>query len=127
VATRIESRAQIGRLDDEGIIRVRAKPGVDLTLEDAQDLIQKLGAMGGGRRRPALIDLTGIRSISREARTYLRGPQTAGIESAAALLVGSPLSQVIGRFLIGFGEGLFPARLFTSELEALAWLSSSPG
>lgn len=106
---------------------VRAKPGVDLTLEDAQDLIEKLGALGGGRRRPALLDLTGIRSISREARTYLRGPQTAGIESAAAFLVGSPLSQAIGRFLTGFGEGLFPARLFISELEALAWLRSSDG
>src|SRR4051812_28148706 len=33
----VESRAQIAWLDEQGIIRARSKPGVDLTRDDAED------------------------------------------------------------------------------------------
>ena len=41
---------------------------------------------------------------------------------AIALLVGSPLSRVIGNFFVGLNRSTFPLRLFTSEEEAIAWL-----
>jgi hypothetical protein len=44
------------------------------------------------------------------------------VESAAALLIGSPLTRAIGNFFMGLNKPLIPTRLFTSETEALAWL-----
>jgi hypothetical protein len=39
-----------------------------------------------------------------------------------ALLVGSPVTRVIGNFFIGLNKPRWPVRLFRSESDALAWL-----
>ena len=77
-----------------------------------------------GRRRPVLVDMTDVRSMNRDARMYYAGPETAAVECAAALLVGSPLTSVIGNFFLGLNKPLIPTRLFTREEEALTWLGS---
>lgn len=76
-----------------------------------------------GRRLPALVDLRSVRSQSAEARAYLTGPEAHRICSAAALVVGSPISQVVGRFLLHVNRPAAPTRLFTCEREAEAWLA----
>lgn len=118
----VETRTQTVWLDAEGIIRAQFKHNCDVNLEDAQESIRKIGEVGAGTPRPTLVDLSGTRSIDREARKYFAGPETAKVESAAALLVKSPLSRAIGNFFMGMNKALTPARLFTSEPEALAWL-----
>jgi hypothetical protein len=120
----VESRAQLVWLDSEGILHARSKLHCDLNLEDAQEIIRKVGELGGGKPRPILVDLTHMRSMSREARKYFASPEPAKVESAAALLVKSPLAKAIGNFFMGLNKSLIPARLFTSEAEALAWLRS---
>ena len=95
---------------------------MDLELEDAREIITRLRTLGGLVPRPILVDLTAIKSMSRGARQYFSGPDTAKVQSAAALLVGSPLARAVGNFFMGFNKGLIPARLFTSEAEALEWL-----
>ncbi|MFO0751170.1 MAG: STAS/SEC14 domain-containing protein [Myxococcota bacterium] len=119
---RIESKSQIAWLDGEGILRVDSKPGTVVTLEDVRDIVAKMVVICAGRRRPILVNLAGAASVSREARTYIAGPDTARIQSAAALLVTSPLARAIGNFFIGLNKSLIPTRLFTAEAAALAWL-----
>lgn len=121
-ALHLESGGQVVSLDAEGIFRARSKPKAEITLEHAQDIIRQIAKVNAGARRPILVDLTGARSISRDARQYFAGPETAKVESAAALLVHSPLSRVLGNFFMGMNKALTPTRLFTSEPEALAWL-----
>jgi hypothetical protein len=118
----VETRAQFVWLDSGGILRARSKPQCDITLADAEEIIRKIGALVGGTPRPILVDLTDTRSMSRDARKYFASPETAKVETAAALLVRSPLAKAIGNFFMGMNKGLIPARLFTSEPEALAWL-----
>ncbi len=119
----IETRAQIVQLEADGILRARTKPNVDLNLEDARAIIPAISTLCDGVRRPILVDLTGIKSMTREARVYFAGPETAAVESAAALLVASPIARAVGNFFIGFNKALIPARLFTSEPAALEWLA----
>jgi hypothetical protein len=119
---RIETKAQVAWLTDGGLLRATSKPGVDLTLEDAEDLIRQLAAQSNGIRRPILVDLTGLKSMSRDARAYFAGPETAKVESAAALLVLSPMARAIGNFFMGLNKGATPARIFTSEPLAIEWL-----
>jgi hypothetical protein len=119
---RFETRAQVVWLDPNGILRAQSKLNVDLTLEDAQDVVRQIGGLCKDQRRPILVDLTGLKSMSRDARKYFSGPETAKVESAAALLVNSPIAKAIGNFFMGLNKGLIPARLFTSEAQALEWL-----
>jgi hypothetical protein len=118
----LESKAQFASLDAEGILHVTAKPGASIALEDAQEIMRLLGVLGAGRPRPSLIDLTGMKAMSREARTYFAGPETGKIEKAAALLITSPLGRALGNFFMGLNKPIIPTRLFTSQDQALVWL-----
>lgn len=124
MAQRCDVRAQIISLDDDGIIRTRMQPGVfDLELADAQDVIRAVTTVSGGVRRPVLVDLRELRSMTRECRKYFAGPETAAAEAAVALLVVSPVGRAVGNFFMGLNKPLVPTRLFTSEPEAMVWLS----
>jgi hypothetical protein len=119
---RLETRTQAVWLSDEGIVHARLKPHIELDLADAEEAIRAITTVSRGARRPVFVDMTAIKFMSRDARMYFAGPETANVESAAALLVRSPLTRAIGNFFLGLNKPLFPTRLFTSESEALAWL-----
>ena len=121
----VEVRTQVIWRDGDGIIRVRIKPHIDLNLVDAQEALRAITVLCEGRKRPVLVDITEIKSMDREARVFFAGPETAQVESAAALVVRSPLTRAIGNFFMGLNKPLFPTRLFTSEAEALTWLKSN--
>ncbi len=97
------------RLDENGILRVTCLPGATQTLAQAHENMSVEVQLSRGKRRPILVDLTG-------------GEEAAKYQSAIALLIGSPLSRVIGNFFIGFNKSPMPTKLFTSEPEALEWL-----
>jgi hypothetical protein len=124
--TPIETKAQIISLGADGILRAVCKHNAELHLTDAEDAIRQLAAFSNGIRYPVLVDLTGLKSISREARAYFSGPETAKVESAAALVVRSPMAKAIGNFFMGLNKGTIPACLFTSESTALEWLRRQP-
>jgi len=109
--------------DDYGILRADAYAGVEQTLDDAKAQIAVHRQDLGGERRPLLVDIRTVRSVSREARVYYAGYAAAELYSATAFLVESPLSRALGNFFIGLNRPMFPTRLFTSEQEAITWLS----
>jgi hypothetical protein len=109
-------------LDDEGIFHVDHQPASELTLADAKGCVRALGAIAGGVKRPPLVDMRNIRSIERPARQHFAGPETASVQSAAALLVGSPITRAMGNFFLGLNKPVFPTRLFHDQSEAMAWL-----
>ena len=75
-----------------------------------------------GKPRPILIDMRSMKAQSREVRAYYTGPESAKMLTATAILVESPMSRLIGNFLLGFNKINVPTRLFKSEDEALVWL-----
>ena len=122
MTTPIELRAQTVWLDAEGIVRVDVKPGADVTLADAHDVVAAIGSHCEQRRRPALIDFTGLRGMERAARSYFSGPQTAKYQTSAALVVASPLSRAVGTFFMGLNRPMVPTKMFADTASALAWL-----
>jgi hypothetical protein len=124
MSAEIEVRSQFIRLDEHGIVYARLKPQIEVGLADAEEAVRAIGSLCGGRKRPVLVDLTRARAMNRDARQYFAGAETARVESAAALLVGSPLASAIGNFFLGLNKPLFPTRLFTSERKALEWLQT---
>lgn len=109
-------------IDDDDIIHSDCMPGVETTLADAEVAMEAIWEVAGHRRLPQLVDMRTVKSIDRDARAHLSGPEAARRNLAVAILVGSPLSRAIGNFFIGLNRTLIPSRLFTAEPEALAWL-----
>lgn len=122
MSSEFDARAQWIRLGGDGIVYVTAKPGVEMDLADAEETIQKVGLICNGVVRPVLVDMSDLKSISREARSYFAGPDTAKVEAATALLTRSPLNKVMGNFFLRLHKPLIPTRLFSSEVEAVEWL-----
>jgi len=99
------------------------------TMQEAIKNVLRCSQLTGGVRRPLLVDITAVRSISREAREYYASEAGASTISALALLTNSKVCTFIGNFFIGMHKTSVPRRLFTSADEAKAWLKkyTDPG
>ena len=105
-----------------GIIRQNVVPGTDFTLQDAQETITVMSKLSEGKAYPILVDLTGLKSITREARHYFGEEITSHEARAVALLFSSVITQVIGNFFLRFNNPKVPIKLFSSETQALTWV-----
>ncbi len=104
------------------IIIARFRTGAEVTLDDSRANVALCLQRNAGRRRPLLVDLRGVKSQTAEARAYLAGREGVQVSQAVGLLIGSPVSRVLGNFYLGLNKPSVPTRLFTSEEEAQAWL-----
>ncbi len=109
---------------DGRILRARYREGAEVTGADAREHLQVLGRLSSGKRVRVLIDVRPARSQSREAREVYAGPQSVEYTQCCALLVGSPISRVLGSFFLGLNKPIYPTRLFTSPQEAERWLET---
>jgi hypothetical protein len=109
-------------MGEDGIVYIKTKPRVEIDRANAEEVMRVVGSMGNGKLRPVLVDLSNVKSMTREARLYFAGPETAAVQAAAALVIKSPLTRAIGNFFMGLNKPLIPTRLFTSETDAVTWL-----
>lgn len=113
------------RLYDNGIMHQTYDSGSELVYQDSLDefeLYQK--GYCDNTRRPILVELDNVRTVSKESRGVYSSPDTAEYFSAAALLVGNPVSRIIGNFYLGISKTSMPVRMFTEREEAIAWLTN---
>ncbi|MBI4921951.1 MAG: STAS/SEC14 domain-containing protein [Devosia nanyangense] len=107
---------------DDGIARIIHVPGAEVTLEDARETMAAYKKLNNGKRLPLFIDTKTMKSLSRDARHFYASDEAAACASAAAIIVGTPVSRVLGNFYLGLSNPHLPTRLFSEEGEALAWL-----
>lgn len=110
-------------LDDSGIVKCKAFKGSLQTLENAIENVQAVKTLANGKLVPILVDITETKGANKEARAYLAGKEAGEVQSACALIVSSPLSQLIGNFFLGLNKTQFPTRLFNDEQKAIEWLN----
>jgi hypothetical protein len=110
-------------LRDDGLIQAVVFPNRQPHgLEAAKENMAAIAGFAADKKRPVLIDMRAIVGINREARAYYADGGGRRVATAAALLIGSPVSRVIANFLISLNRPPIPIQLFTSEAEAVAWL-----
>jgi hypothetical protein len=109
-------------LGEDGIVRIIHVSGAEVTLEDARETMAAYLKLNQGKRCPLFVDTKTMKSMSRETRKYYAGEEAAKVASAAAIIVGTPVSRVLGNFYLGLSNPHLPSRLFSSEEEALEWL-----
>lgn len=109
-------------LDDTGICHIVFPKNSILNLESIENELEDYKNKTGEKSPPALIDLSGVLSISSEGRQYIAEEIPKIGVPATALLVKSRISRLIGSFFIGINKPVFPVRLFDDETRAIEWL-----
>lgn len=106
--------------NDDGIVELTWLPNVHVDLAVAEQTLDVMDRLGGGKHRYALlVDSRALASMDRHARHFY---QRAEGPLAVALLISSPLTRMIATFFMGLNQPALPIKLFTSEPEARAWL-----
>lgn len=111
-------------MGEDGIGRSVVLPNVVITLDAAREHIAACTKSSNGKCVPVFFDLRNIKSVDRQAREYFASEAVCKISKASAVLIGSPVSRVIGNFFIGLNKPSYPVKLFTSEKKAIKWLRS---
>ena len=109
-------------LDARGFVIARVDQGTEMDVDDARAAVRLTFEIAGEKRLPVLVDLRGIRYQSREARDYLSSSEMKPMFAAVALLIESPVSQVVGNFFMRLRQQPIPTRLFLDEAVAVDWL-----
>ncbi|MDQ0029532.1 DUF7793 family protein [Arthrobacter bambusae] len=103
----------------DGIVEVTLPPNSAVRAPEAQAAAAAVRAIADGRRHPVLLRVTGVLSVTEDARLSY---SNSVIVSACALLGESPVDRVIAHFLLRARPGSLPGQFFTSEAEARDWL-----
>ena len=104
MVTPVETRTYLIWLEDDGIVRVTAKPHVTITLEDAKVCVRTIREVCGGKLTPSLVDITGIVEIDREARLYF-----AGEDGSVRVVKAGPKFEVLAANDLGDPSPASPA------------------
>jgi hypothetical protein len=119
-----DGRGEVTRSAD-GIVRIVNPPGHRLGVAEINYFIAEQRRLGEGRKVPVLIDGRGVVAMSKEARQIGAGPDYAAITSRMAIVVGGPVSAMIGTFFFRVARPSFPVRLFSDFDAAVTWLRSA--
>ena len=109
-------------LDGRGILRIIHPRGSQIELDDVLWIRMRHLELAGMKKIPVLVDARDARAMSLAARRAAAGPDIARNTSHLAVLVGGPVSAVIGNFFMRVARPPYPARLFTDLEAAEAWL-----
>jgi hypothetical protein len=112
-------------LRPDGIVQLVWVRRTAMVLEDAIAATEAMAQLTGGRRSPLLVDSHDIGPQDRPARTEFA--RRGDLVSAVALIVGTPLSRLMGNFFLSVSKPVAPTRLFDDEASALAWLQAFVG
>ena len=108
-------------LREDGILAYHPVPGLVLTHEVALQVLV-VGMQITDAPRPTLVLMQDMARVEREARAFLASQEYMQLCSQTALVVGSPVSRVIGNFFVGLNRPSYPYKLFDDPELAAEWL-----
>jgi hypothetical protein len=108
-------------LRTDGILAYYPIRGLVLTHPIALQVIRLGSAIANGPK-PTLVLMEDMARVDRDARECLASEAYMRVCSQTALVVGSPVSRVIGNFFLGLNRPKYPLRLFDAQEPATAWL-----
>lgn len=109
---------------DSGILSCVVADGAYLELEDGQDILNGVLDIFNGKKLPVLVDMRKAKGASTACRKLFQGKEIAKYQSACALIVDSPFTNLLGNFFLGLNKTEFPTRLFSDSDKAQDWLKS---
>ena len=108
-------------LNEEGIIIIVTMIP-EHTLDNAKESMAYTKKLAAGTPRPLLVDMSKIRSMSKDAREEYVKKVDEPFVTAVALVTSSNISRMVGNFFIGMNQAYVPVKLFTQPEKAREWL-----
>jgi hypothetical protein len=110
-------------MDKDGILYQDYPPGTEIAIEDSlEELKIYRTTFCNDARRPIIVDISNIKTVSKESRDIYSSEEMGDTISAAALIVSNPVSRIMGNFYMGISKTKMPVRMFTRIDEAKKWL-----
>ncbi len=107
---------------EDGLLRYEARAGHEQSLADAQESMRVFAQLAAGQRRPVVMTIIGVKSLSRGARALYTGEEAARTFAAAAIVVAhSTLARALFNFIMTVSKPAFPSRVFDTVEDAVAW------
>jgi len=104
----------------DGIVQLVWTPGTHMGLEGALEVSDAIAELGGGR--PALLLVVPGDGSTQDRSARLEFARRGDLVAAAAVVVGNPLSRIMGNFFVNVSKPTAPTQLFDDEASAVAWL-----
>ena len=105
----------------DGILCARYAANLDVTLDVAKTVVEARIFYSKGQRYALWVDMRGIKSMTREARSYLASVG-ATLVTGAALITGSAVNRTLGNIFLKIDKPPVPIKLFTDEQKAMEWV-----
>lgn len=70
------------------------------------------------------VDMTNLIGISRDARVMVSNEGMTAVHKAVAMIVRTPLANLVASFFLGINKPKFPIKSFTDSKKAMKWLQS---
>lgn len=90
-------------------------------LKDAELATRFRKEITGNKAYPAYADLSNVKEVSREARSYFSNEAGEDLK-AIALIINNPVTRMMVNFFMKFNQPSYPIRFFTNENEGVKWL-----
>ena len=118
----LESSASYVWLDSDGILVVVNKPVAVHTKTHAEESVAIVMEVSAGIPRPLLIDISDVKTMSREAREIYANVSSKERVRAVGLITKSAMSRILGNFFLSFNRPSVPVKLFADSDLARKWL-----
>jgi len=102
----------------DGVILLRWSAGAVIGEKDARAAMARIMELRAGHDRPLLVEIRGIQWMDHGARSLLAGPWPL---KRVAIIVSSPVDEVIVNFWRARHPPAYPTKLFASSQEAVSW------
>ena len=109
-------------LGNDGILRKVFLKNADETLQDALESEEVIKKLSAEKKRPLLVDFTGLHSMDAQARDYYISDRSGNLLAACGGVTRSMIGRVISNFFMGFNKPPTPVKLFKTEEESSEWL-----
>jgi len=106
---------------EDGILFGEYKQNLMINYESAVTIVAARLATCAGKDYPHVLNITGIRSTSKDARDYFSKGDGIKHMKSMALITDSPVSRTIGNFFLLLNKPTVPTKIFTKGEEAIEW------
>lgn len=107
------------------ILRTECFPRTVMTLSDGIESTRISAEILEYVPQPLLCDLTNVIRMTHDCRKHFASDEHAATFTKAALIVGNPVSRIIGNFFLGLNKPKKPTRIFNSIEDGINWLNST--
>jgi hypothetical protein len=110
-------------MDADGVLYQDYPDGAEISIEDSlEELEIYQTTYCKDVKRPIVVDISNIKTVSKESRDIYSSEEMGKTISAAALIVSNPVSRILGNFYMGISKTRMPVRMFARTEEAKNWL-----